>query len=200
MGRSFVLRRPGGALAGYLMTNRASLQLRASGIPAAGGELTLMDAQGAQSRRPLQSTHQEQTLGGTGGEIAAAYALGGGRVIFATDAQAMRAAERALEERRRTQAEESPVRTAQPAGEAVRERTSCAGQNSGEHPAQSAGIREKERAAEALSAERRRREELLAQRRWPPPPCLTRARYEGGRWVSATQLDTLGAPPHCDAT
>ena len=58
MGRSFVLRQPGGAMAGYLVTSREMLKLRASGIPTAGGELTLMDAQGEQSRRLLQSTQQ----------------------------------------------------------------------------------------------------------------------------------------------
>lgn len=188
MGRSFVLRQPGGAMAGYLVTSRETLKLRASGIPAAGGELTLMDAQGVQSRRTLQSTQQEQTLGGTGGEIAAAYALGGGRVIFATDAQALRAAERALEERRRTQAEESAARRASSVREAAREQTASAGQRSGGRPAQT------------LRAENRRREELLVQRRWPPPPCLTGARYAGGRWVTATQSDTPAAPPRCDAT
>lgn len=200
MGRSFVLRQPGGAMAGYLVTSRETLKLRASGIPAAGGELTLMDAQGVQSRRPLQSTQQEQTLGGTGGEIAAAYALGGGRVIFATDGQALRAAARALEERRRTQAEESAARRASPVREAAHEQTAGAGRHSGGRPAQEMEPSDEERAAQTLRAESRRREELLAQRRWPPPPCLTGARYAGGRWVTATQSDTPAVQPRCDAT
>lgn len=202
MGKSFVLKRPGGALAGYLMTNRTSLQLRVSGIPVAGGELTLMDGQGTLSRRHMKSTEQEQTLEGTGGEITSAYAIGGGRVIFATDAQAMQAAERILAERMRMAAEEDGRRKAPPVRQDARDRTDSAGQPGAEHPAQDSGPGGEQRDADARKAEGRRLCEGLMQRRWPPPPCLTGVRYVGGRWVTATESrsDTPGAPPRCDAT
>ena len=202
MGRSFVLRQPGGALSGYLMTNRETLKLRASGIPAAGGEMMLVDARGAQSRRRLESTEQEQTLEGTGGEITAAYAIGGGRVIFASDAQAFQVAERALAGRMRAPAAEGGRQRAQPAPEDVRDRTASAAQRGVEHAAQDCGDCGEPRDADILKEKRRRREDELMQRRWPPPPCLMGARYEGGRWVTVTQRtsDTPGAPQRCDVT
>lgn len=196
MGRSFVLRQPGGALAGYMIANRDALQLRASGIPAAGGELTLVDAQGTETRRSLHSTEQEQTLGGTGGEIAAVYAIGGGRVLFASDAQALRTAERILSDRERNPTQAGGAQRKQPAQEDAQSRQFSAAQHSGGQPGQ-------ERSGSVLKQEGGQRDEMPAQqRRWPPPPCLTGARYEGGRWVTAKRAmtDTPGAPPHCGAT
>lgn len=195
MGRSFVLRQPGGALAGYMIANRDALQLRASGIPATGGELMLVDAQGAQSRRSLRSTEREQALGGTGGEIAAVYAIGGGRVIFASDAKALRMAECALAERKKNPVQADGARRKQPAQEEEQCRRPSAAEHSGGRAGQG-------RSESALKEEGRRRDEMLAQRRWPPPPCLTGARYVGGRWMTATRAaqDTPGEPPRCDAT
>ena len=202
MGRSFVLRQPGGALAGYMMANRDALQLRASGIPAAGAELTLIDAKGVQSRRRLRPTDQEQTLDGTGGEIAAAYAIGGGRVILATDAQTLRTAERELAGRMRTPAEEAGKQRAHHGRGDAPGRTAFSDQHSGEQAAQESGACAEERIDGAPREERARPDGEPAQRRWPPPPCLMGARYEGGRWVTAirTTSDMPGAPPRCGAT
>lgn len=195
MGRSFVLRQPGGALAGYMIANRDALQLRASGIPATGGELTLVDTQGMETRRSLHSTEQEQTLGGTGGEITAVYAIGGGRVLFASDVQALRTAESALAGRVRNLVQVDRAQRKRPAQEDAQYPGVSAAENSGGRSGQ-------KRSESILKEESRRRGEMLEQRRWPPPPCLMGARYVGGRWVTAKRAapDTPGAPPHCGET
>lgn len=198
MGRSFVLKRPDGALAGYLMVQRDSMRLRASGIPAAGGELTLTDEHGRESRRRLCATEKEQALHGTGGEVVSAYALGGGRVLLATDAGALLAARRALAKQQAEQEDAGGRRTGrrpQPEtaplpGDARKAHEQLALDAAAELPRKCAGGAE------------RRWADALAMRRWPPPPCVMGARYAGGRWTAATPAgkDMPCEPPRCGGT
>ena len=195
MGRSFVLKRPDGALAGYLMVQRDSLRLRASGIPAEGGELTLTDERGREDRRRLCATDKEQTLHGTGGEVVSAYVLGGGRVLLATDAKALLAAQRALAMQ---QAERENAGNRVPGGRARQETAPLSGdaRKAHEQPAPDAAAEPPPQRADGAE---RRWADALAMRRWPPPPCVMGARYAGERWtaVTASGKDTPCEPPRC---
>ena len=195
MGRSFVLRQPGGTMAGYMTAGREEVRLRAQGIPAAGGELTLLDAHGGRTVRALACDAREQALPGVAGEIAGAYAIGGGRLLFATDAQAMDAGERALLMRGRRAAGGKDAR------KAVHEKAAPAGGAEADGRRQADDERDLEKTG-SLSSARDERMDALPQRRWPPPPCLRGARYAGGRWqtLTETQAETPCEPPRCGGT
>lgn len=193
MSRSFVLKRPDGTITGYLVVGQDSLWLRAEGIPADGGELTLLHGAGTQTRLALASTQQEQALRGGGGEITAAYALGGGRVLFATGEEALKLAARALTER--------AARSAAQHTKAARAEAAAGqrGRDADEEPPRN-GLRQSDE--EKRAGGNGAREETFAQRRWPPPPCVKGAHYADGRWLAFTErpADRRGEPPHCDAT
>ena len=193
MSRSFVLKRPDGALTGYLVEGKDTLWLRAEGIPATGGELTLLDSADTQTHCALAPTQREQALRGGGSPIEGAYALGGGRVLFATSDDALEMAARALAKQeaaidaQRTKAKRGEGASFQ-GGRDADEESPCREPRQDER---------KERAGRDGA-----RGEALAQRRWPPPPCLKGAYYEGGQWLTVTErtADRRGEPPHCGVT
>ena len=196
MSKSFVLKRPDGTLAGYLVAGPDALRLRAEGLPAAGGELTLLDQESHEARRALDSTQQEQSLRGMDEELADAYAMGGGRVLFATSEAALKQAARALAEREAWKERET----------AQRRRNEGEHASSAERPAGETDDAQPEKAgredARTYAQMEDGRRAILMQRRWPPPPCLRGAHNEHGQWLllMGKTAGKPGEPQRCDGT
>lgn len=189
MGKSFVMKRPDGSLAGYLMQGEGEVRFRAHALPEKGGELTIVYSGGAQERHEV-SGERETAWPDRGKRAEAAYVAKHGRLLMCTGElgkRAFREAEERAEAERRARAQGAP-RTEQPSASSPEKEAKPPDEAQGPEEGARKDAR-KETAAERLEAparEKARREEegpeRLPERRWPPPPCMPRAHYEGGRW------------------
>lgn len=156
MGKSFVMKRPDGALAGYLMQGDGEIRFRANALPDVGAALTLVFAGGAQERREARG-EREMVWPDQGKDVEAAYVAGGETLLMCTGEQGRRA-----------------FHAAQAREKARRQEKTQAGRQAPPETAQ-----EPEAAG---SGAQREAKYAMPERRWPPPPCLPGARYRQGGW------------------
>lgn len=198
MGKSFVMKRPDGSLAGYLVQGNGTICFRAHALPAEGGELTLMLSGGARESRPV-SGEREAAWSDRGRTVEAAYVSKDEKLLMSTGEQGRRAFEAALEHaqaKRRTAMQRGqrsqPFASSEDGkGERLpdqRAERPCTGPGgapvlmpdagpSGEEEEPVREIKEEEETAQAEPPRH-----PLPERRWPPPPCMPKARYEEGSW------------------
>lgn len=195
MGKSFVMKRPDGSLAGYLVQGNGTICFRAHALPVEGGELTLMLSGGAQESRPV-SGEREAAWPDRGKTVEAAYVSKDEKLLMSTGEQGRRAFETAVERaeakrrtamrhEQRTQAFASSQRENGecPPDQRAQKALSGPGEASVSIPDARSGGEEKESVREVKKkGETAPPRHLLPERRWPPPPCMPKARYEKGGW------------------
>ncbi|MDO5378002.1 MAG: hypothetical protein Q4G52_06685 [Clostridia bacterium] len=205
MGKSFVMKRPDGSLAGYLVQGDGKICFRAHALPEDGAELTLVFSDGAGESRAI-SGEREIVWPDRGKNAEAAFVAKGERLIMSTGEQGRRAFKAALEraEAKRRTAARRASRTPPPRPEnepdGGAEQCLQEAENPAEPSAGPNGLRDAEagraaseetehaaQASQPLQEARKDAEDAPFQdaapeRRWPPPPCAPKARYEEGRW------------------
>lgn len=178
MGKSFVMKRPDGSLAGYLMQESDGRTcFRAHALPEEGASLTLVFRNGAQASRAV-SGEREAAWTERSGDVEAAFVAKEGKLLMSTGERGRKAYEAALEH------DEARRRAAK-----RREQDTAAGKPADmqEKASDEAPEKEPERAKPALCEEKSVPQtvpnvHVLPERRWPPPPCMPGASYEEGRW------------------
>lgn len=184
MGKSFVMKRPDGSLAGYLMQESdGTVCFRAHALPEEGARLTLVFEGGAQVSRAV-SGERETTWAERSGAVEAAFVCRDERLLMSTGERGRGAFERMRE---KTRARAAVRRAGEAQHTAPVEETA----NAREKAPEQAPDREQDKAAEPAEAVETLETgapraassgHALPERRWPPPPCMPGARYEEGRW------------------
>ncbi len=178
MGKSFVMKRPDGSLAGYLIQESDGRAcFRAHALPEEGARLTLVFRNGTQASRAV-SGEREAAWIERSGDVEAAFVAREGKLLMSTGERGRKAYEAALErDEARRRSTERREREA-----AVRKLADVQEKAADEAPDQ-----EPERTEPAFCEEKKVPQtapnvDALPERRWPPPPCMPGARYEEGRW------------------
>lgn len=174
MGKSsFVLKQPGGKLAGYLMLSKGNVHVRVTCACSEGAQLVLTCRKQEVMRKTIERKGSEQVFLDEGKVIDGCYGVEGKTLLFTTDEAAREAFMLSVA------AEQAKKKTEN--GREMKERPRLDVQKAAEE-GQLAGedvkiekLKEPERPDQEKQYKR-------AERRWPPPACMPNASYSGGRW------------------
>lgn len=178
MGKSFVMKRPDGSLAGYLIQESDGRTcFRAHALPEEGARLTLVLRNGTQASRAV-SGEREAAWTERGGDVEAAFVSREGKLLMSTGERGRKAYEAALER------DEARRRAAKRREEAAAARKPADVQEKAEDeaPGQEPDRMETALCEAGSTPQTDPNADALPRRRWPPPPCMPGARYEEGRW------------------